>query len=69
MLPGSVDRDALSGSYLDHSSQSNPLSNEHWIPSSEEQSWQFEDDYWDTDDEADESNAIDDAYKILEGDW
>ncbi|KAJ5120831.1 uncharacterized protein N7515_010219 [Penicillium bovifimosum] len=69
MLPDSSDRDELSGSDLDHSSHLDPLSNEDWYPSSEEENWQFEDDYWDTDDEAEESNAIDDAYKILEGDW
>ncbi|KAJ5711356.1 hypothetical protein N7488_005512 [Penicillium malachiteum] len=69
MLPGSIDRDALSGSDLDHSSQSNPLSDQDWDSLSEEENRQFEDDdYWGTDDEAEESNAIDDAYKILEGD-
>lgn len=70
ILPSSVDRDALSRSYLDHSSQLDASSNEDWQSLSEEENWQFEDDaYWDTDDEAEESNAIDDAYKILGGDW
>ncbi|KAF7717832.1 Uncharacterized protein PECH_000078 [Penicillium ucsense] len=72
ILPGSVDRDALSGSDLDYSRQSDvdSLSNEDWNILSDEENGQFEDDgYSDTDDEAEESNAIDDAYKILEGDW
>ncbi|CAG8271706.1 unnamed protein product [Penicillium salamii] len=70
ILPVSVNRDELSGSDLDHSTKSDPFSNEHWNSSSEEENWQIEDDdYWDTEDEAEESNAIDDAYKILEGDW
>ncbi|CAI7673166.1 unnamed protein product [Penicillium viridicatum] len=64
-----IDRDALSRSDLDHSSHLDASSNE-WHSLSEEENWQFEDDaYWDTDDEAEESNTIDDAYKILEGDW
>ncbi|CAG8079552.1 unnamed protein product [Penicillium salamii] len=70
MLPSSVDRDVISGSNLDHSSKSDSLSNDDWNSSSEEENWQIEDEtYWGTDDEAEESNAIDDAYKILEGDW
>ncbi|CAG8016704.1 unnamed protein product [Penicillium salamii] len=69
MLPGSVNRDTLSRLDLGHSSQPDPLFNEDCNPSSEEENWQFEDHYWDTDDEAEESNAIDDAYKTLEGDW
>ncbi|CAI7580335.1 unnamed protein product [Penicillium glandicola] len=70
MPPFSVSRNELSGSDLDHSSKSDSFSNENWNSSSEEESWQIEDGInWDTDDEAEESNAIDDAYKILEGDW
>jgi hypothetical protein len=68
--PSLVDRDAPSRSDVDHSSHLDPSSIGDWHSSSEEENWQFEDDaYWDTDDEAEESNAIDDAYKILEGDW
>ncbi|KAF9253083.1 hypothetical protein LCP9604111_609 [Penicillium roqueforti] len=73
-LPGmfsfSVNRDELSGSDLDHSPEADSFPNENWSFSSEEENWQVEDDtYWDTDDEVEESNAIDDSYKILEGDW
>ena len=60
MLSGLVGKDALSGLDLDDSSQSDPLSNEGWGFLSEEENWQLEDDaYWDTDNEAEESNAID----------
>lgn len=49
--------------------QTHYVSNEDWNSSSEED-WQIESEtYWDTDDEAEESKAIDDAYKILPGDW
>jgi hypothetical protein len=69
MLSVSVSRDELNGSDPDHSKKSYSVSNEDWNSSSEED-WQIESEtYWDTDDEAEESNAIDDAYKILEGDW
>ncbi|KAJ5855208.1 hypothetical protein N7455_006022 [Penicillium solitum] len=66
MLSVSVSRDVLNGSDLEHS---NKLDSLYWNSSSEED-WQIESEtYWDTDDEAEESKAIDDAYKILPGDW
>jgi hypothetical protein len=69
MLSVSVSRDELNGSDPDHSNKLYSVSNEDWNSSSDED-WQIESEtYWDTDDEVEESNAIDDAYKIPEGDW
>lgn len=69
MLSVSVSRDVLNGSDLEHSNKLDSLSNEDWNSSSEEDRQIESETYWDTDEEAEESNAIDDAYKILEGDW
>ncbi|CAI7677821.1 unnamed protein product [Penicillium manginii] len=66
--PVSVSRDALSESDMDDCSNSDPYANGDWNTSSEEDNWQIDvDRFWDTDNEAEESNAIDNGYNILEG--
>ncbi|CAG8428025.1 unnamed protein product [Penicillium salamii] len=54
----------LSVSRLDHSRQPESYSNGNWSFSSEEENWHinYESD-WDTDDEVEESNITDDAFK------
>lgn len=65
----SMDGDELNGSELDYLYETDSSLNRDWFSSSEED-WQSEEEFYpDTDDEVEESNAIDDAYKILEGDW
>ncbi|KAJ6118006.1 hypothetical protein N7523_005757 [Penicillium sp. IBT 18751x] len=56
---------------FDVHSDGEDFNNEEWTSSSEEQlgnlkTWS---DWGDTDDEAEEANATDDMFKILEGDW
>ncbi|KAK2797613.1 hypothetical protein FQN50_009126 [Emmonsiellopsis sp. PD_5] len=63
-------RARLTGLAVDDPSDPDDFFNE-WDTSSEELSWQFEDEFdqSDTDDEVEEANATDDMFKILEGDW
>jgi hypothetical protein len=70
MFPAPVANDGPYRSDLVESDDSDSMSNDEWNSSSEECDWNAEGyTHWDTDNEAEESNAIDDAYKILEGDW
>jgi hypothetical protein len=65
----SMDRDELNGSDLDHSCEADSSANRDWCSLSEDD-WQIgRGAYLDIDDEVEDSNAIDDSYKILKGDW
>lgn len=53
---------------LDEYTERENLSGDDWSSGSERESW-YEGSDWNPDDEAEEANATDDIFKILEGDW